>query len=37
LNFLGVLTFKLREEHRLRAFENRVMWRIFGGKLGKTA
>jgi hypothetical protein len=23
---------RLREEHRLRVFENRVMWRIFGPK-----
>jgi hypothetical protein len=22
----------LREEHRLRVFENRVLWRIFGPK-----
>jgi hypothetical protein len=22
----------LREEHRLREFENRVLWRIFGSK-----
>jgi hypothetical protein len=30
-NFLS-LSFKLREEHRLRLFENRVLRRIFGSK-----
>jgi hypothetical protein len=26
------LSLTLREEHRLRVFENRVLWRIFGPK-----
>jgi hypothetical protein len=26
------LSLKLREEHRLRVFENRMLWRIFGPK-----
>jgi hypothetical protein len=26
----------LREEHRLRVFENRVLWRIFGPKRGEV-
>jgi hypothetical protein len=26
------LSLTLREEHRLRVFENRVLWRIFGSK-----
>jgi hypothetical protein len=32
---LGLLT--LREEHRLRVFENRVLRRIFGQKREKIA
>jgi hypothetical protein len=28
----GSETLSLREEHRLRVFENRVLWRIFGAK-----
>jgi len=27
-----IWSLKLREEHRLRVFENRVLWRIFGPK-----
>jgi hypothetical protein len=27
----------LRKEHRLRVFENRVLWRIFGSKREKIA
>jgi hypothetical protein len=26
----------LREEHRLRVFENRAPWRIFGPKIGEV-
>jgi hypothetical protein len=27
----------LREEHRLRVFENRVLWRLFGLKMEEVA
>jgi hypothetical protein len=27
---------KLREESRLRVFENRVLWKLFGPKMGEV-
>jgi hypothetical protein len=32
LHLVPILIFRLREEHRLRVFENRVLRRIFGPK-----
>jgi hypothetical protein len=31
------LPLTLREEHRLRVFENRVLWKIFGPKREEVA
>jgi hypothetical protein len=36
INVNDMLTFTLREGHRLRVFENRVLWRIFGPRRDKV-